>query len=126
MMSKLPNVLLGPELLWLLAYSLVVMIIRVSGSPVKSMDGFWDSMYYAVPLVLIPLTFMLYYVPGVIRPMLLLRLWIAGLIGGHFVLSRALQAYTDQGPGTGTAYFIGMILLFVLLIAGTIWALIKF
>lgn len=125
-MSKLPNLFLGPELLWLLAYGVVVVIIRVSGSPVKSMDAFWSSMYYLVPLVLIPLTFMLYYVPGVIRPMLLLRLWIAGVIGGHYVLSRALQAYTDQGPGTGTAYLIGMILLIVLLIAGSIWAIIKF
>ncbi len=125
-MSKLPNLLLGPELLWLIFYGIVIIVIRASGSPMKSMDGFWSSMYYVVPLVLIPLTFMLYYVPGVTRPMLLLRIWIAGLVGGHYVLSRSLQAYTEQGPGVGTAYIMGMALLLVLLIAGSIWAVIKF
>lgn len=125
-MSKLPNLLLGPELLWLIFYGIVIIVIRASGSPMKSMDGFWSSMYYVVPLVLIPLTFMLYYVPGVTRPLLLLRIWIAGLVGGHYVLSRSLQAYTEQGPGVGTAYIMGMALLLVLLIAGSIWAVIKF
>ena len=125
-MSKLPNLLLGPELLWLIFYGIVIIVIRASGSPMKSLDGFWSSRYYVVPLVLIPLTFMLYYVPGVTRPMLLLRIWIAGLVGGHYVLSRSLQAYTEQGPGVGTAYIMGMALLLVLLIAGSIWAVIKF
>ena len=125
-MSKLPNLLLGPELLWLIFYGIVIIVIRASGSPMKSMDGFWSSMYYVVPLVLIPLTFMLYYVPGVTRPMLLLRIWIAGLVGGHYVLSRSLQAYTEQGPGVGTAYIIELDLLLVLLISVSIWAVIKF
>lgn len=125
-MSKLSNLLLGPELLWLLFYAIVVILIRASGSPVKSMDSFWSAMAYITPLVLIPLTFMLYYLPGEMRPMLLLRIWIAGLVGGHLVLSRSMEAYSEQGPGIGTAYIMGIIFVLIVLVAGSVWAVIKF
>ncbi|MBK9106155.1 MAG: hypothetical protein IPL92_16680 [Saprospiraceae bacterium] len=125
-MNRFFHFLVGPELLWLCFYLLVLVIIKASGSPVKSMDGFWESTAWFVPLLLIPLTFMLYYAPGVIRDWMLLRIWIVGLVGGHYVLSKSLAAYTEQGPGIGTAYIMGMGLLFFLLIAGSIWAKLKF
>jgi len=125
-MNRFSQFLVGPELLWLCFYLLVLLIIKATGSPVKSMDGFWESTAWIVPLLLIPLTFMLYYAPGVIRDWMLLRIWIVGLIGGHYVLSKSLAAYNDQGPGIGTAYMMGMGLLIVVLIAGSIWAKVKF
>lgn len=118
--------LIGPELLWLLFYFMALMIIKMTGSPVKSMDGFWESTAWIIPLVLIPLTFMLYFVPGVIRDWMLLRIWIVGLVGGHLLLNRCLMAYSDQGPGIGTAYIMGMALALLTLVAGSIWVKIKF
>ena len=125
-MNKISALLIGPELLWMFFYLVVVMLIKVTSSPVKSMDNFWISTAWWFPLLLVTLTFLLYYVPGVIHDWLLLRIWLACLIGGHFVLNRSLLAHSEQGPGVGTAYMVGMILLFLPLIIGTIWARIKF
>ncbi len=90
------------------------------------MDSFWVNMAYIIPLVLIPLTFGLYYFPGVIRPWLLLRIWIVGIVGGHYVLSKSLSAHSEQGPGVGTAYIMGMIFIIIMLVIGSIFAMIKF
>lgn len=125
-MSRISNLLLGPELLWIIFYILVSILIKVSHSPVKSMDDFWVNMAYIVPLILIPLTFALYFVPGVIHSWLLLRIWIVGLVGSHYVLDKSLNAHSEGGPGVGTAYMMGMAIVFVMLIAGTIFAVIKF
>jgi hypothetical protein len=125
-MNKLSQLLIGPELLWVFFYLVVILLIKATSSPVKAMDNFWISTAWWIPLLLVTLTFLLYYVPGVIHSWLLLRIWIACLIGGHFVLNRSLLAHSEQGPGVGTAYMMGIILLFVPLIIGTIWARIKF
>ena len=98
----------------------------MTSSPIKSMDNFWVSTAYFIPLILLPLTFLLYYFPGVIRDWMLLRIWIVGIIGGHFVLNRSLQAHSEQGPGVGTAYMMGIIFIFIVLVIGSIWAKIKF
>ncbi|HUR30715.1 MAG TPA: hypothetical protein VMZ69_04740 [Saprospiraceae bacterium] len=125
-MNKSINYLLGPEVLWLVFYMIVFVIIKTSHSPVKSMDSFWVNMAFIVPLVLIPLTFSLYFIPDVIHKWLLLRIWIVGIIGAHYVLSRSLEAHSEGGPGVGTAYIMGMGIVFFMLIAGTIFVLIKF
>ena len=118
--------MIGPELLWLFFYLVVFAIIKATSSPIKSMDSFWLSTAYIIPLILIPLTFLLYYAPGVTRDWLLLRIWIVGIIGGHIVLNRSLLAHSEQGPGVGTAYMMGMGFMIFTLIAGSIWAKIKF
>lgn len=125
-MNRLLHFFFGPELLWMCYYILIVALTKLTHSPLKSMDSFWISMTYIIPLVFLPLSFMLYFVPGVIKSWLLLRLWIAGIVGGHFVLSKALLAHSEQGPGVGTAYMMGMGILFFVLIGGTIWSVIKF
>ena len=125
-MNRIFHFLMGPEMIWAFFYLVVVVIIRLTSSPVKSMDSFWISTAWWIPLLLVPLTFLLYYVPGVIHNWLLLRIWIVCLVGGHFVLNRSLLAHSEQGPGVGTAYIMGMALIFIPLIGGTIWALIKF
>ena len=120
------SILIGPELLWCFFYLVVLLFIKFTSSPVKSMDNFWVSTAYLIPLVLLPLTFLLYYMPGAIRDWMLLRIWIVGIIGGHFVLNRSLQAHSEQGPGVGTAYMMGIILILIILVIGSIWAKIKF
>ena len=125
-MNRFFQLLIGPEILWLIFFGLIVLLTKLTHSPVKNMDPFWISMTYLIPLVLLPMSFLLYYIPAVIRPWLLIRLWVAGIIGGHFVLSKALMAHSEQGPGVGTAYMLGMGLLFFALIGGTIWSFIKF
>ena len=125
-MNKIANYLIGPELLWVLFYIVVVMIIKATHSPLKAMDSFWVNTAFIIPLVLIPLTFGLYFIPGVIRPWLLLRIWIVGIIGGHYVLSKSLGAHSEQGPGVGTAYIMGIGLIIIMLVAGSIFAKIKF
>ncbi|MEO6131682.1 MAG: hypothetical protein ABIQ02_07530 [Saprospiraceae bacterium] len=125
-MNKFSNYLFGPELLWVVFYMLVLIIIRVTHSPIKSMDSFWVNTAFIIPLVLIPVTFGLYYIPSVIRPWLLLRIWIVGIVGGHYMLSKSLSAHSEQGPGVGTAYIMGMGIIFIMLIAGSIFVKIRF
>ena len=125
-MAKLLQIFIGPELFWILMILLTRIGIKVSGAPSESMDSTLLAFTYIVPLVLIPLSFGLYYVPGCIRSWLLIRILVAGLIGSHCVLNDALLAHSRQGPGVGTAYIVGMLFGIMILIAGTVWALIKF
>ena len=124
-MNRILHFLVGPELFWVVYYIAVIVIIRATHSPLKSMDSFWLSMPYIIPLILLPLTFLSYYLPGA-KNLLLLRLWIVGILGCHFVLNKALLAHSEQGPGVGTAYMMGLILAFIALVGCTIWAVIKF
>jgi hypothetical protein len=41
-------------------------------------------------------------------------------VGGHFVLEKALSAYSTQGPGIGMGYLAGLMLLFFILVLGTV------
>ncbi len=125
-MSRLSPYLLGPELLWIVFYALVVLLIKITGSPVKSMDDYWVNLAFVVPLVLVPLTFALYWVPGVFRNWLLLRILIASLLGAHFVLEKGLKAHSEQGPGVGTAYLMGIGFALVILLVGSIFVKIRF
>ena len=125
-MPKFLNLLIRPELLCIIFYVIVTVIIKSTNSPIKSMDPYWENMGFVIPLVLIPLTFALYYVPGAIHKFLLLRIWIAGILGGHYVMDRSLNAHSEGGPGVGTIYIMGMGMVFFMLIAGTVFAVIKF
>ncbi len=125
-MSRLSAYLLGPELLWVTFYALLVLLIKVTGSPAKAMDDHWINLAYTVPFVAVPLTFALFWVPGVERNWLLLRVLIACLFGAHYLLERALNAHTEQGPGVGTAYLMGMAFTLFMMIVGGIFIKVKF
>ena len=125
-MNRPGNFLIGPEFLWVIFYVIVMLIIRLTNSPIKSMDNFWLNTTFIIPLLLIPLTFMIYFIPGSIHKWMLLRIWIVGIIGGHFVLNKSLEAHSEGGPGVGTAYMVGIGLIFIMLIAGSIFAFFKF
>jgi len=51
-MNKLSHILIGPELLWFFFYVVMLFIIKETSSPIKSMDNFWVSTAYNIPLIL--------------------------------------------------------------------------
>jgi hypothetical protein len=126
MMNRFTNYLLGPELYWLILYVLVSLLIRITHSPVKFMDEFWIRISVLVPLVFLPLSFGVYWLSFVPKKWLLLRLIIAGVLGTHYVIEKGLNAYTNQGPGVGTSYMVGILLMLMVLFVLSIIALFKF
>lgn len=125
-MNRWANYLLGPELYWVLLFALVSLVIRLTNSPVKFMDEIWIRMSVIVPLIFLPLSFGLYWIALVPKKFLLLRLVIAGFLGSHFVMEKGINAYTNQGPGSGTAYMVGILLMLMVLLVLSIIALFKF
>lgn len=117
--------IIGPELLWLLAYGAARLLAKTNMPPSKAIDGFIDKCWFYVPLLVV-VCFAMWWLPMVEKRWLLLRVWIACIVGGHFVLEKIMGAYSEQGPGIGTAYLVGMILQVFLLIVGTVIILIKF
>lgn len=117
--------LIGPELLWLLAFGAAKMIAKANVPPSKAVDSFIDKSWFYVPLLVL-FCFAIGCLPVVEKRWLLLRVWVACIVGGHFVLEKTMGAYSTQGPGAGMGYLVGMILVFVLLVAGSIFVLIKF
>lgn len=109
----------GPELLWLILYGIATLVAKANVPPSKQLDKFIENCWFWVPLLTL-LMFALWWIPPVEKRWLLLRMWIACLVGGHYVLDRVMRAYSEQGPGIGTAYIMGMIFIFVALIAGSV------
>lgn len=118
-MNRLTALLIGPELYWLIVYFAMAALAKANVPPSKSLDGIIENLYLWIPLLAI-VSFAIWYLPGAERNWLLVRLWIAGIIGGHLALSKGLAGYSDQGPGIGTAWMVGVGLLIPALIGGTI------
>ncbi|MEZ4955952.1 MAG: hypothetical protein R2825_20510 [Saprospiraceae bacterium] len=117
--------LLGPELLWLLFYGAANLVAKVNVPPSKAVEDFIDKSWFYVPMLVL-LCFALWWVPMVEKNWLLLRVWVFSIIGGHYVLEKILSAHSTQGPGTGTAWIVGMMFLLVVLFFGSIFIKIKF
>ncbi|GAA4395936.1 hypothetical protein GCM10023187_03460 [Nibrella viscosa] len=124
-MPRSLQLLIGPELLWLLVFGAATLLAQANNPPSKSVEAFMESMGWYIPLVAL-LMFGLWLVPGVEKSWLLLRCWVASLTGAHLALEKALSAHSEQGPGIGTVYIMGMILLFFVLIVGSVVVVIFF
>ncbi|MBL7804542.1 MAG: hypothetical protein JNL02_12450 [Saprospiraceae bacterium] len=124
-MDILNDLLVGPELLWLLLALCIRFVIKWSGAPSEKLDAWWIRLTYLLPPLGVSLTFGLYYCPLVDQRWLLFRIWASCLVGGNYVLSRALRAHSEQGPGVGTAYIMGMSLMFVALVIGSLILMIR-
>lgn len=117
--------LIGPEFIWLLLYSGATLVAKINQSPTRPLDRFIDTCWFWIPMLTL-LCFALWWVPSVEKNWLLLRVWIACIIGGHYVMEKIMNAYSEQGPGSGMGYLAGMIFVFVWLVVGTVVVKIKF
>lgn len=117
--------LIGPEILWLLAFGIAKIIAKANIPPSKPIDDFIDKCWFYVPLLVI-VCFAIWWLPMMEKRWLLLRVWVACLVGGHFVLEKIMGAYSTQGPGIGMGYLVGLIFIGFWLVVGSIFVLIKF
>lgn len=116
---KMVKYLLGPELFWMILYVLSVGLARSNKKFNYTFDGIIENSWFFVPLLSV-LIFGLFWMPSVDKNWLLLRIWISGFIMGHFVLEKLMSAYSQQGPGIGMGYLAGILLLFIILVLGSI------
>ncbi len=109
----------GPELFWLLMYLAAHFLGKANQPATKGLDDFIETLWFWIPVVSM-VVFGLWWLPSVEKNWLLLRVWVAGVIGGHLVMEKALSAYSTQGPGIGMGYLAGMMLLFLVLVVGSV------
>ena len=117
--------LIGPELFWLLIYAAARLVGNANVPPVKAIDNFIESSWFWIAILAV-LVFALWFIPVVEKKWLLPRVWVVSVVGCNFALESILSHYSNQGPGIGTGYLAGMLLLFVILIAGSVFVHIKF
>mgnify|MGYP001327155867 CR=1 FL=1 len=118
-MPRYLQLLIGPELYWLALYGIVALLAKANTAPSYPVNKILDMLWWLVILAAISV-FVLWFIPGLEKNWLLLRVWIAGLVMSHFILEKGLGALKDQNPGTGTAYIIGIIAVFFVLIVGSV------
>ena len=115
----------GPESLWIALYFMARMLAKMNLPPLHRFDPFLENLFLWVPLAVL-LTFSLWHFPSVDKNWLLLRVWLVCLIGGHLVLAAGLEGHSQQGPGIGMAYIMGLGTVFVALVMGSIYVKIRF
>jgi hypothetical protein len=116
---------IGPELIMLLIYGGAALLAKANIPPARSLDKFIENCWLYIPL-LAGLSFALWWIPGVVKDWLLLRVWLVSLVVGHFALEKVMGAYSNQGPGIGMAYIMGMMFLGFVLVVGTVVVKMKF
>ncbi len=119
------RLLLGPELFWMVLYAAAAFLEKANTPPSKSIDNVIEYLWFWIPVASL-LIFGLWWIPLVEKDWLLLRVWVLGIVGGHFVLEKALGAYSNQGPGVGMGYLAGILFIFVFLVIGSIFVKIRF
>jgi hypothetical protein len=116
---KIVKVILGPELCWIILYVFSSVLVWANKKTNYAYDRVIENAWFYVPL-LAAIIFGLFWIPIVEKNWLLLRIWIVGIIMGHVVLETILNAYSKQGPGIGMGYLAGILLLFMVLVIGSI------
>jgi len=107
-MSRFFSYIPGPELYWLFVYGLVRLLAARNATPTPAVDKLLLSLWWALPLIAIPLAFAFFFIPGIPKDWLFLRTNIACLVGLFAVMSKGLGAHGEQGPGVGTAWMVGV------------------
>lgn len=117
--------LIGPELLWLLLYGIMVLPVKMKMSLTKGMDNFLENFWFWMPVFAL-FTFALWWIPAVEKNWLLLRVWITCLVGGLYMFEKIMDAYGKTGPGVGTAWMACGMFIVIALLVGTVVVKIKF
>ncbi|HLO55978.1 MAG TPA: hypothetical protein VK169_16920 [Saprospiraceae bacterium] len=116
---KILKIIIGPELCWIVLYIFSFILAWANKRSNFAYDTIVENAWLYVPL-LSALIFGLYWIPYAEKNWLLLRIWIVSIIMGHVVLETILKAYSTQGPGIGMGYLAGILLLFIILVVGSI------
>ena len=117
--------LIGPELLWLFAYGIIVLPVKMNRAITKGIDNFIETIWFWMTVFAL-LTFALWWIPAVEKNWLLLRVWITCLVGGLYLFEKITDAYGKTGPGVGTAWMASAMFLVIALIVGTVVVALKF
>jgi hypothetical protein len=116
---KFLKIIIGPELYWVLLYTLAFILAWANKRYNYVYDGIIENIWFYVPLLSM-MIFGLYWIPFVMKNWLLARIWISSIIMGHLVLETTMKAYSSQGPGIGMGYLAGMLFLFFVLVVGSV------
>jgi len=119
------KLLIGPEIFWSILYSLSFWVDKLNKPPAKNIQSIIESSYIYIPL-LACLLFCLFSLSEIERTGLIVRIWTASLLGGHLVYDKLVRAHGEQTPGIGMIYIAGMIFLFFILLADTVFIKIKY
>ena len=114
------KILLGPEIYWIILYILSIALALANKKPAYTYNAIVENAWFYVPLLSI-IVFGLFWIPFVEKNWLLARIWVSGIIMGHLVIEKLLSSYSSQGPGIGMGYLAGMLLLFILLVVGSVF-----
>jgi hypothetical protein len=117
--------LIGPELLWLSFYLILLGFSKMGSRFVKPIDGFIETLWFWIP-VMVLLSFSFWWLPFVEKKGLIWRMWMVSLIGGLYIFERIAKAYNKTGPGMGTGYMVCALFIFLALVAGTIVVKLRF
>ncbi len=117
-MRRLVSVLLGPEGLWM-AISLVAYLVAASNQPsTQAGNDFLETLWIAIPLTGIPLTFLTAYLPGGGGWWCLLRVVPVSFIGvlvASFIAASGVDYHDSRNSGLlgapAYSFSIGLLLL---------------
>jgi hypothetical protein len=124
-MSTLISYVVGPELIWFVAWMIIYQIGKQNAVPPHRFNRLLGNLHWWIAPILI-LTFILLRVPFVEQTGLIIRIWIAGLLGAHILLKTGLSAHSEQGPGIGAVYVNGTTKAVLFLILFTIIVYLRF
>ena len=117
--------LIGPELMWLCLYGIIVLPVKMNRDISKGMDNFIETFWFWMPVFAL-LTFALWWIPAVEKNGLLLRVWLTCLVGGLYMFEKIMDTYGKTGPGIGTGWMVSAMFMVIVLTAGTVFVKIKF
>lgn len=124
-MNTLLSYLIGPELIWFIAWFILYQIGRQNAVPPHRYNRLLENLHWWIAPILL-LTFLLLKVSFVAQSGLIFRIWIAGLAGAHLVLKTGLSAHSDQGPRIQSVYISGTTKAVMMLILFTIIVYFRF
>jgi len=125
-MSRLFQLLLGPELYWIGVYGVTVLFARRNLPATEAGNQFIERLGWLLPLVSIPLSFWLMF--GLVstpssRGWMIARLMLATTIGLNVSLFRLIEAidyHDSRNSGVLGIWAIGFVVGFVLFFGGLI------
>ena len=119
-MINLLRYLVGPEVIWIAACLWSGTLKGINTTRGGALNQLIASYATYVPALLMILTVALFAIPFAGKKLLLLRIILVGLIGTHFLLQNILNAHTEGGPGVGTIYIVGYLLMPVAIIVSVL------